>query len=47
MFKTVKETTTKLLNDMEVKGSMARRDKIVAIYEDLIIKGNDRAIFYD
>ena len=43
----LKRRTKSLLNAAEVKGVMARRDKIVAFFEDLIAKQGEAAVLYD
>ena len=37
----------KWLSDMEIRGMMARRDKIVACFENLIAKKGEKAVIYD
>ena len=39
--------TKNYLNEMEVKGVMARRDKIVALFESLIAKKGEKEVLYD
>jgi hypothetical protein len=39
--------TKGLLTKSEIDGVMARRDKIVAIYDDLIAKKGEKAVLYD
>jgi hypothetical protein len=41
------QKTKDLLTKAEIDGVMARRDKIVAIYDDLIAKKGESAILYD
>jgi hypothetical protein len=43
----VTEKTKKWLNKAEIKGLMARRDKIVALFDDLIAKKGETQILYD
>jgi hypothetical protein len=39
--------TKNWLSKQEIKGLMARRDKIVAIFDDLIVKKGENAVLYD
>jgi len=41
------ERTKGYLGKPEIDGVMARRDKIVAVYDDLIAKKGERAVLYD
>jgi hypothetical protein len=43
----LKRKTNNLLNDMEIKGVMARRDKIVSYFESLIANKGETAVLYD
>jgi hypothetical protein len=43
----VEKKTKNWLRDPEIKGVMARRDKIVALFEDLIAKKGELAVLYD
>ncbi|MBZ5500158.1 MAG: hypothetical protein LAP85_27500 [Acidobacteriia bacterium] len=38
---------TEYLSKGEIDGVMARRDKIVALYDDLIAKKGEKAVLYD
>jgi hypothetical protein len=43
----LKQRTRDWLTDAEIKGVMARRDKIVALFEDLISKKGEQEVLYD
>ncbi len=43
----LKKKTKHWLNEPEIKGIMARRDKIVALFEDLISKKGEQEVLYD
>jgi hypothetical protein len=43
----LEQKTKKWLNKQEIKGVMARRDKIVALFDDLIAKKGENAVLYD
>jgi hypothetical protein len=43
----LKQQTKKLLTNMEIEGVMARRDKIVAFFEELIAKKGEAEVLYD
>lgn len=43
----VKEKIRKWLNDSEIKALTTRRDKIVAVFEDLIAKKGEKAVIYN
>lgn len=43
----VKQKTKNWLSDMEIKGVMARRDKIVALFESLIAKKGEKEVLYE
>jgi hypothetical protein len=45
--KELTKKTRNLLNDMEIKGVTARRDKIVAHFEKLIAQKGENAVLYD
>jgi hypothetical protein len=43
----IKKKTKNWLGNTEIKGVMARRDKIVALFEDLIAKQGENKVLYD
>ena len=44
---TLKEKTKKWLTDPEIKAVMARRDKIVTVFKDLIAQKGEKAVIYN
>ena len=43
----VEEKTGKFLNQAEIKALLARRDKIVAIFENLVIQKGEKEVLYE